>query len=43
MGYDFTNIFRIWISSLEKVIRTRNARFNDNNLHNPRNIDLEAL
>ena len=43
MGYDSTNIFRIWILSLGKVIRTRDARFDDDSLYDPRDIDLGAL
>ena len=43
MGYDSTNIFRIWIPSQSKVIRTRDVRFDDDTLYNPRDIELGAL
>jgi len=54
VGYDSTNIFRIWIPRLNKVIRTRDVTFNEDEVfdgnteseaikENIRNISLERL
>ena len=40
VGYDFTNVFRIWIPSRNKVIRTRDVEFDHNAIYNPYNIDM---
>lgn len=34
MGYDSTNIFRIWIPSQRKIIRTRDVQFDENSFYN---------
>ena len=33
MGYDSTNIFRIWIPSQRKIIRTRDVQFDENSFY----------
>jgi hypothetical protein len=43
VGYDSTNIFRIWIPSLERVIRTRDVIFDEETLYNPADIDWSQL
>jgi hypothetical protein len=35
VGWDSTNIFRIWIPTLQKVIRTRDVTFNENLKYDP--------
>ncbi|KAF4313901.1 Integrase catalytic core [Botryosphaeria dothidea] len=35
VGYDSTNIFRIWIPSQDKVIRTRDVTFDKNSFFDP--------
>ncbi|RDL36452.1 uncharacterized protein BP5553_05804 [Venustampulla echinocandica] len=40
MGYSSTNIFRIWVPSLEKVVRTRDATFDHKSFYQPGDIDL---
>ena len=35
MGYDSTNIFKIWISSRRKVIRSRDVLFNKKEFYSP--------
>ena len=40
MGYDFTNVFRIWIPSRNKVIRTRDVQFDHSSFYDPYNIDI---
>ncbi|RKF80017.1 hypothetical protein GcM3_049032, partial [Golovinomyces cichoracearum] len=40
VGYDSRNIFRVWIPSREKVIRSRDVVFNDNLFYDPSEIDL---
>jgi hypothetical protein len=40
VGYDSTNIFRIWIPSFKKVIRTRDVTFNDDTFYYPSNLDV---
>ena len=36
VGYESTNIFRIWIPLLEKVICTRDVTFNENVFYDPK-------
>ena len=43
IGWDSTNITRIWIPTKGKVIRTRDVRFNDNKFYDLRDIELRAL
>jgi hypothetical protein len=43
VGYDSTNIFRIWLPSLQKVIRTRDVIFNEKEVFNPQDIDAGLL
>jgi hypothetical protein len=40
IGYDSSNIYRIWIPSKEKVIRTRDVTFNEQLFYDPAEIDL---
>jgi hypothetical protein len=40
VGYDSTNIFRIWIPSRTKVIRTRDVQFDHNSFYDPYDIDV---
>ena len=39
VGYDFTNIFRIWVPSRKKVISTRNVTFNETLFYDPKVLD----
>ncbi|EDN09823.1 predicted protein [Histoplasma mississippiense (nom. inval.)] len=41
VGYDSTNIFRIWIPHLDRVIRTRDVIFNENRRYNPDEPHIE--
>ena len=43
LGYDSTNIYRIWIPSRSKVIRTRDVRMKDDLLYDPSELDLGAI
>jgi len=43
VGYDSTNIYRIWIPSRMKVIRTRDVTFNNNLLYDPTSLDIGAV
>ncbi|EKG09419.1 Integrase catalytic core, partial [Macrophomina phaseolina MS6] len=43
VGYDSTNIFRIWIPSQHKVIRTRDVKFNEDEFYRPQDPDLTQL
>jgi len=43
VGYDSTNIYRIWIPSLHKVIRTRDVIFDGNSFYNPKGQDINYL
>src|SRR5882757_144334 len=36
VGYNSTNIYRIWIPSLHKVIRTRDVIFDETSFYNPK-------
>lgn len=40
LGYDSTNIFKIWIPSRKKIIRTRDVTFNDQQFYDPHELDL---
>ena len=40
VGYDARNIFRIWIPSQRKVIRTRDVIFDDSTRYDPPDIDV---
>jgi len=42
VGYDSTNIFRIWVLALSKVIRTRDVIFNKDLFFDPKSEDLTA-
>jgi hypothetical protein len=35
VGWDSTNIFRIWVPTLQKVIRTRDVTFDETTMYNP--------
>lgn len=43
LGYDSTNIFRVWIPSQRKVIRIRDVLFDETSLYNPDEPDLPQL
>jgi hypothetical protein len=43
VGYDATNIYRIWVPALKEVIRTRDVTFNESLFFDPRLEDLTAL
>ena len=43
IGYDSTNIYRIWIPSRDKVIRSRDVTLNDNLLYDPSDLDIGAV
>jgi hypothetical protein len=43
VGYDSTNVFRIWIPSLAKVIRTRDVTFNTKKKFRIDDVDLGML
>ena len=40
VGYEARNIFRVWIPSQRKVIRTRDVIFNENTYYDAHDIDL---
>jgi Reverse transcriptase (RNA-dependent DNA polymerase) len=40
VGYDASNIYRVWIPSQEKVIRTRDVTFDDTLFYDPSELDL---
>nr|XP_036589591.1 reverse transcriptase domain protein [Colletotrichum truncatum]KAF6801596.1 reverse transcriptase domain protein [Colletotrichum truncatum] len=42
-GYDSTNIYRIWIPAIGKVMRTRDVTFDENTLYDPRIEDTSKL
>ena len=42
IGYDSTTIFRIWVPSLDKVIRTRDVRFNESLFYRADDDNLTA-
>ncbi|CAD6505921.1 BgTH12-06853 [Blumeria graminis f. sp. triticale] len=43
VGYDSRNIYRVWMPSKEKVIRTRDVVFNDDLFYNPSEMDIGVL
>ena len=43
VGYDSTNIFRVWIPSLRSIIRTRDVLFNEQELFHPSDVDAGHL
>jgi hypothetical protein len=43
VGYDSTNIFRIWIPSWNKVIRTWDVTFDENLFYDPSTVDIGIL
>jgi len=43
VGYDSTNIYRIWIPSLHKVIRTRDVTFDETSFYDPKGQDIDYL
>jgi hypothetical protein len=43
MGYDSTNIYRIWIPTKQKVIRSRDVTFDHRSYYNPQDIDVGFL
>ena len=43
VGFDSTNIFRVWLPSKGRVIRTRDVRFDDTKLYHPSDLELGAL
>lgn len=43
LGYDSTNIFRIWIPSQRKSIRMRDVLFDENTIYDPSELDLSQL
>ena len=42
-GYDFINIFRIWLLIQAKVIRIRDVKFDNNKLYYPSDLELSVL
>jgi hypothetical protein len=43
VGYNSTNIYRIWISSLRKVIRTRDVTFDENSFYDSKGQNIDYL
>ena len=43
VGYNSTNIYRIWIPSLHKVIRTRDVTFDETSFYDPKGQDINYL
>jgi hypothetical protein len=43
VGYNLTNIYRIWILSLRKVIRTRDVIFDETLFYNPKGQNIDYL
>jgi len=43
VGYESTNIFRVWIPSKRKIIKTRDVTFNEKPFYNPTEPDLAGL
>jgi hypothetical protein len=43
VGYDSTNIYRIWVPSRGKVIRTRDVTFDDTQFYDPSALDVGAV
>ena len=40
VGYDSTNIYRIWVPSIERVLRTRDVTFDESKLYDPHDLDI---
>jgi hypothetical protein len=43
VGYNSTNIYRIWIPSLRKVVRTRDVTFDETSFYDPKGQDIDYL
>ena len=43
VGYDSTNIFRVWVPSKNKVIRTRDVTFDEDTFYDPKDLDIGAV
>lgn len=43
VGYASTNIFKVWIPSKNKVIRTRDATFEESKFYDPKDLDIGAV
>lgn len=43
VGYESTNIYRIWIPSLEKVVRTRDVTFDEQQFYDPADLDIAQI
>jgi hypothetical protein len=43
VSYDSTNIFRIWIPSFKKVIRTRDVTFDNDTFYHPSDLDVGSV
>jgi hypothetical protein len=43
VGYESTNIFRIWVPSRNEVIKTRDVTFNETLFYDPNIKDLAEL
>jgi hypothetical protein len=40
VDYDSTNIYRTWVPSLERVLRTRDVTFDESKLYDPHDLDI---
>lgn len=43
LGYDSTNVYRIWIPSRKKVIRTRDVTFKWTQFYDPKELDIGSI
>ncbi|KAI1003263.1 hypothetical protein K3495_g4940 [Podosphaera aphanis] len=43
VGYESTNIFKIWIPSRNKVIKTRDVTFDEDTFYDPKDLDIGAV
>jgi Reverse transcriptase (RNA-dependent DNA polymerase)/GAG-pre-integrase domain len=43
VGYDSTNIWRIWIPSSNRIIRSRDVIFDEKDVYNPVEVDINHL
>lgn len=43
VGYDSTNIFRIWLPSINRVIRSRDVKFDETRYYRPEDVDIGFL
>ncbi|KAI1004940.1 hypothetical protein K3495_g3273 [Podosphaera aphanis] len=43
IGWESTNIYKVWVPSINKVINTRDVLIDSGNLYNPHDIDLFSL